>query len=190
MRVPGSVVDGRGQPFPQGVFLGRLAKNEEKWSEDGKNLDYILTFQDNTPLTPESPGVGARPFVQRVTVIFQNQSIVDVAEFTENTPFALQRTATVVTQLALALGYATRAEDGSVDFNIEEFLENLQAGAYKDRQIGYEVRHRAWKAKGKNPDGTPKTGSGVNAEAIRFFAAEANGAAAEITSLREARTRA
>lgn len=192
MRVPGHVVDGRGQPFPQGNFLGRIKEVKDNWSEDGKTCDYLLTLGDNTPIDEKSPNVGARPFITRLTVVFQNQSIVELVEFTEKTPFALQRTAGMVSQLAVALGYAARATDGSVDFNTEEFLENLLSGAYKDRQIGYEVRHRGWKSKEKNADGTPLK-SGTNAEPVRFFgtdgAAEAPVAAAPET-LREVRARA
>lgn len=191
MRVPGHIVDGKGQPFPQGTWLGRLDSVKDEWTEDNSGLEYILTLRDNTPVDPSAPNVGARPFTQRVTVIFKNQSIVDLVEFGETTPFALQRAATTVAQLAIALGYTTRSADGSVDFNTEEFLENLLSGAYKDRQVGYEVTHRNWKSKTqKNADGTAKTG--ISAEAGRFFDPNASGVAAPAAAadLREVRTRA
>lgn len=191
MRVPGHIVDGGGQPFPQGTFLGRLDSVKDAWTEDNAGLEYILTFRDNTPANADTPNVGARPFVQRITVIFQNQSIVDLVEFKDTTPFALQRSATLISQLAIATGYAQRAADGSVEFNTEEFLENLLSGAYKDRQYGYEVRHRTWKSKTqKNADGTAKTG--VSAELGRIFDpnATATTPVAAAADLREVRTRA
>jgi len=189
MRVPSHIVDGKGSPFPQGIFLGRLAEVKDEWTEDNTGLEYILTFRDNTSVSPNPVTVGARPFTQRITVIFKGQSIVDLVEFGETTPFALQRAATTITQLALALGYATRAADRSVEFNTEEFLENLLSGAYKDRQVGYEVTHRTWKSKTqKNSDGSAKTG--VSAEAGRFFDPNAQAPVAEAADLREVRARA
>lgn len=191
MRVPGHIVDGKGSPFPQGIFVGRLAEVKDEWTEDNSGLEYILTLRDNTPVSDNVSNVGARPFTQRVTVIFKGQSIVDLQEFGEKTPFALQRAVTTVSQLAIALGYTTRAADGSVDFNTEEFLENLLSGAYKDRQVGFEVTHRNWKSKTqKNSDGTAKTG--ISAEAGRFFDPNASAPApvTEAADLREVRTRA
>lgn len=190
MRVPGNVVDGRSSPFPQGNFLGTLGEVKENWSEDGKNLDYTIALNSITPIDPQSPQVGARPFTTRITVIFQNQSIVDLIEFTDTTPFALQRAASVASQLAVSLGYATRGTDGSVDFNTEEFLENLLTGSYKGRQVGFEVTHRNWTSKKqKNADGTPKTGT--SAELARLFNPQGETApVAESASLREARVRA
>lgn len=170
MRVPGHIVDNKGQPFPQGVFLGRLAETKDQWSEAGESAEYILTFRDNTPV--EGPNVGARPFTQRIQVVYQNQSIVDITEFGEKTPFSLQRAAGLVAQLAVALGYATRSIDGSVEFNTEELLENLLTGAYKDRQLGFEVKHRNWKSKTQK-DATGKPVTGTSAEIVRFFNPEA-----------------
>lgn len=191
MRVPGHIVDGKGSPFPQGIFLGRLAEVKDEWTEDNTGLEYVLTFRDNTPVSTEVSNVGARPFTQRITVIFKGQSIVDLTEIGETTPFALQRAITLVSQLAVASGYATRAADGSVDFNTEEYLENLLSGAYKDRQYGFEVRHRTWKSKTqKNADGTAQTG--ISAEANRFFDPNASptAPATAAADLREVRTRA
>lgn len=191
MRVPGNVVDGRSSPYPQGNFLGRIKEVKDNWSEDGKNCDYTITLGDNTPIDQKSPNVGARPFITRLTVIFQNQSIVEIVEFTDKTPYALQRTAGMVSQFAVALGYATRAADGSVDFNTEEFLENFLSGAYKDRQVGFEVNHRSWKSKNqKNADGSAKTGT--SAELGRVFNPEGEAApvASEPEALREVRARA
>jgi hypothetical protein len=171
MRVPGHIVDNKGQPFPQGTFLGRLAEVKDSWSEDGKSAEYILTFRDNSPV--DGPNVGARPFTQRIQVVYQDQSIVDITEFGERTPFSLQRAAGLVAQLAVALGYATRSLDGSVEFNTEELLENLLTGAYKDRQLGYEVKHRNWKSKTQK-DAAGKPTTGTSAEIVRFFNPEAS----------------
>lgn len=184
MRVPKHIIEGRGNPFPQGLFLGRLVEVKDNWSEDQKNLDYVLTFQDIAPI--EGPQVGARPFTQRVTVIFQDQSVVDIEQFDESVPFALQRSAGLITQLARALEFpfVEATPDDTADFNAEEFLENLAAGFYKDRVVGFAVRHRSWKSKTqKDVKGQPVTG--ISAEANRFFNPQAPTAPAQLELAKE-----
>jgi len=165
MRVPGNVIEGRGTPFPVGTFIGRLDKVEENASEDKKNLDLVLTFRDISTIG-EGPEVGARPFTQRVTVIFNDAFLADVTEFDDNVHFSLRRAAGLLTQIALAVGATTRTQDGSAELDMERFLESLTGGIYKDAQILFEVAHRPWTSK--------KTGrKGVSSEAVRFAAAEA-----------------
>ena len=144
MRVPSNVAAGRGSPFPQGVFLGSLGEVTTRWSDDQKNMDVILTFAENTPFDEDSPNVGARTKRQRVTLIFQGQALVDVEEFTDDVHVALQRSATLLTQTALALGFATLNEDKSVDIDLEAFLEQLTNNVFKGEVVVFEVRHRGY----------------------------------------------
>lgn len=191
--VPGSVVKGRGTPFPQGVYVGSLNKLEEAWSEDKKNLDFILTFRDNAPADENSPQIGARPLIQRVPVIRSGRSVVDLSgdDFTsEEVPFPLRLAAGQIAQLVVALGGPCSIdEDDSVSFDIEAFMEGLQAGLYNGRSVGFEVIHRKWTSK--------KTGrSGVAADVSRYFPVEDHGAPtaapedAEPAVVGEERTRA
>jgi len=181
-RIPGHVVAGTGSPFPAGVFLGRLADVKDTYSEDGKSLDFAMQFQDITPI--EGPQVGARPFTQRITIITNELSVVDVQEFNDEVPFRLRDAATLISQLAIALGYQmTVNADKSIEFNMEEFLENLQSGIYKDRVLGFEVRQRPGKK------GTPNA-SRVFSNITRIFNPEAQAApvAAEVTEEAPAET--
>jgi len=175
-KVPGNVVEGRGTPFPQGSFVGKLQKVDTAYSSSDRanapdakdNMEFVLTFNENAPADTESPNVGARPFTQRLTIIFKNQSLVDLTEFTDDTPFALRRAAGLIAQLAVALDApCTVGEDKSVTFDVNALLEGLQAGLYNGRQLGFTVTHRGWSSK--------KTGnSGTSAEASRFFGVEAS----------------
>lgn len=159
--VPAHVASGRRAPFPAGTFLGNLSKVEENWSEDKTGFALLLTFTDITPFDADSPQVGARPKMQRIPVIFNNQSLVDIVEFTDDVPFALSNAAKLVTQLGGALGLIRPNMDGSVDFDMEPFLNDLMAGAFNGSTVVFEVKHRAYasreakmaaKQTGKKPD--------------------------------------
>ncbi len=170
-KVPQDVLAGRGQPFPQGTFVSAANKIEQNTSEDKTGLELVVTLNENSPLDG-SPTVGKRPMTQRIPIVFQNQSVVDVEEFGENTPFALRRGAGLLGQLALALGVAQKQEDGGVIFDIENFLAGLVSGLYAKQAVGFSVYHRAWTSKkSKNPDGSFK--SGTSAEIGAFFPAGA-----------------
>jgi hypothetical protein len=162
--VPQNILEGKGLPFPAGTYISADNTVTQVWNEDKTNLDFVLKLQENKPI--EGSEVGKRPMTQRITVIFKNQSVVDVKAFDENTPFALQRSATLLSQLAVALGVATprsAAEGGGVVFDIENFLAGLASGLYTKQTVGFEVYHRPWKSK--------KTGnSGTSAEISKFMA--------------------
>jgi hypothetical protein len=153
-RIPAHVAAGRRAPFPAGVFLGELAKVQDSWSDDKTGLALLLTFTNVTPFDAESPQVGARPKTQRIQVIFDNQSLVDVTDFNDDVPLALQNAATLVTQMAEALGLVKPNADGSVDFELEPFLNDLMAGAFNGSALVFEVRHRQWKSKKTGNSGT------------------------------------
>lgn len=160
-RVPANVVDGKSPPFPMGAFVGTLTEIKDAWSEDQKNLDFATTFKDNVS-TDGTVNVGKRPFTQRIPVISKDESVVDVQDW-ENTSFILRRGATLLTQLAIAVGAVSKNEDGSADVNMEEFLQSLKAGLYNGRQIGFEVIHENWTSKDKKRSGT-------SARVANFFA--------------------
>jgi hypothetical protein len=172
MKAPKSVVDMKGQPFPVGTFISAEHEVTESWRSSVKEnpdlkdcLDLALVLKSNTP-TDESPTVGKRPMTQRIPVVFKNQSVVDVEDFDDpNLSFALQRGAGLLSQLALALGATTRAEDGSVDFDAETFLAALVSGQYKSTPIGFQVIHRNWSSKATGKSGT-------SAEVNAFFPVE------------------
>ena len=143
-RIPAHVASGRRAPFPAGVFTGKLTKCDENWSEDKTGLAYVITFSDNAPFDADSPDVGARPKMQRLQIIFNNVSLVDIVEFDDKVPFALANAATLITQLAEALGVVQPDADGSVDLDIEPFLQDLMAGAFDGSVVVFEVKHRAY----------------------------------------------
>lgn len=160
-RIPAHVASGRRAPFPAGVFMGEITKVDENWSEDKTGLALVVTLSNITPFDADSPEVGARPKMQRLQVIFNNQSLVDIVEFTDDVPFALANAATLVTQLAEALGVVQPNIDGSVDFEMEPFLNSLMAGEFLGNQVVFEVKHRAYasrdakaaaKMSGKKPE--------------------------------------
>lgn len=157
--IPQNILEGRGSPFPAGTYTSTENAIQQVWSEDKQNLDFVFKFTGNAPI--EGAEVGKRPLTQRVTVIFKNQSVVDIKNFDENTPFALQRSASLLAQLALALGVAQPRPEGGVTFDIENFLAGLASGLYSKATVGFEVYHRAWKSKAGK--------SGTSAEIARFF---------------------
>lgn len=159
--VPQNVLEGRGTPFPTGTYISAENAIQQVWNEDKTQLDFVFKFSENSPV--EGANVGKRPMTQRVTIIFKNQSVVDIATFDENTPFALQRSAGLLAQLALALGVAQpNPNGGGVTFDIENFLAGLASGLYSKATVGFEVYHRAWKSKATGKSGT-------SAEIARFF---------------------
>lgn len=163
-RIPGHVVDGKSPPFPQGKYAGDLVDVKNEWSEDLANLNITLTFKNNTPLNG-APTVGARPFMERISVIANKQSVVDVVDF-DSAPYGLRLAAGKLTQIAVAFGApVTVMPDKSVDVDLNGFLTALTANAYQGKRTGFEVVHRAWKSK--------KTGKeGVSAEGIAYFPVE------------------
>lgn len=162
-RVPDSVVTGR-SPFPAGVYRGRLDSAAERVQKDKdgneKAVFVDVVFRDNVTIDGVA-SVGARPYRQSFAIIMNGQSLTDITEYSEETPFLLRRSAGLLAQLALALGAASRDSDtNDVLFDINALLEDLQHGVYKDKMVMFEVQNRAYKRK----DGTP----GMDDSALRF----------------------
>lgn len=162
--VPKSVVEGRSGPFPVGTYIGVLAEAKERWfkdSETGKEtmLFLDLNFGNNAPLNGNGQQVGARSFRPSIVLVTSNKertkkfALVDITEFSDDTPFALQNAASMASQLALAFGAASIDQEGNVKFDLGSFIENLAAGAYKGRSVVFEVTHRAWKSKATGKSG-------------------------------------
>lgn len=168
-QVPKDVLEGRSTPFPSGSYLSHSNKVEQKWSEDKTNLDFVFTLSENTPI--EGANVGKRSLTDRITVIFKGQSVVDLKGFDDNTPFALRRAATILSQLAQAWGISQPTAEGGVTFDIESFMAGLVSGLYAKQPVAFEVYHRAWTSK-------DKTKSGVSAQVARFYQPQSNGAVA------------
>ena len=161
-RIPAHIAGGRRSPFPKGVFVGTLNKVEDRWSDDKTDMALNLTFNNITPI--DGPQVGSRHKFQRLQVIFDGQSLVEIEDWTEGkVPLALVDAAGLVTMLEEALGFALRNAGGENVADNEQFLEQLMAGVYNGRAVGFEVQNRTWKSK--------KTGkSGIDDSCIRFFA--------------------
>ena len=147
MRVPGSVATGKRPPFPEGTFAGTLTDVKEAWNDDQNACDLLLTFSENTAV--EGPEVGARPKMQRITVVYHDGDsghasvpLADIEEFTDDTPFRLRDAATLLTQLAVAIGAAAPEENNDVEFDMGQFIESLTGGVFKGETVIYGVRHR------------------------------------------------
>jgi hypothetical protein len=163
-RYSSNVVEGKSPPFPAGVFVGKLTEAKEEWyssdktNPDGKDSVRLnLTFKEITPLDG-APQVGTRPLGQRIDVVVKKQSIVEIEDLEDPAvPFNLRQSATLVIQLALALGVATRNGDGTLDFEMGPFLEALSAGNFTNQSVRFAVEQRQYGSKTqKNPDGTAK----------------------------------
>lgn len=164
-RIPDSVVTGR-SPFPAGVYRGNLDSAAERSTKDKEGNEtgvfVDVVFKDNQTIDGKTQ-VGARPYRQSFAIIQKGLSLVDITEYSDETPFMLRRSAGLLAQLALALGAASRdAETNDVVFDMNTFLEDLQHGVYKGRPVLFEVQNRAYKRK----DGTPA----VDDSAQRFAA--------------------
>lgn len=173
--VPRSVVEGRSGPFPLGTYIGVMQETKQRWfknNDTGKETTLFLdvTIGNNAPLD-KGQQVGARTFRPSLTLVTTDQggkkhALVDLTEFDgDNVPFALQQSAGVASQLAMAFGAASVDAAGNVSYDLGEFVEGLAANLYKGRSIVFEiVKHRPWTSK--------KTGkSGVEAIA-RYMSAE------------------
>ena len=159
--IPAHVATGRRSPFPAGVFAGTLKDVKENWSEDKTGLFLLLTLGDVTPADEKSPNVGSRPKIQRLSIIFDNVSVVDIEVFDDNVPMTLSQSAGLITMLAKAFGVAVANADGSVDYDMGEFLEDLMGKVYNGKNVIFEVQNRSWKSK--------KTGnSGIDDSIIVF----------------------
>lgn len=180
--VPKSVVEGRSGPFPIGTYIGILGDVKERWFKDNETgkettLFLDLSFGNNAPLNGNGTQVGARTFRPSIVLVTSNKektkkfALVDITEFSDDTPFALQNAASMASQLALAFGTAHIDTEGNVNFDLGAFIENLAAGAYKGRSIVFEITHRPWKSKATGK-------SGVEARP-RFMSAEPGNAAPE-----------
>ena len=172
-RIPSSVAQGKRPPFPKGVFIGTIEAAKTDWSQDQTKMVVLVTLTNNSPADSESPQVGARKKMQRIQIIDrlkdakESVALVDVTDFNDiSVPISIQRSATLVTQLALALGAAKAVEGGDVDLDTEQFLEALTSGAFNGREVVFEVNHREWKSK--------TTGSsGVSDDIVHFASADA-----------------
>ena len=110
---------------------------------------------------------GARPYRVRIPVIWDGVGLVDVEEFNDDVPFVLQRSASLISQLAVALGAARMdAATHDIDFDMEAFLEELEEDVYKNEAVMFEVQHREWTSKDKKR-------SGVSDDPSSFAPAEA-----------------
>lgn len=162
-RYTSNVVEGKSPPFPAGTFIGTLKEaKSEYYASDSKQPDkkdavrVNLAFKEITPV--EGPNVGARPLTQSINVVRGGQSIVEIADPTdESVPFPLRQAITLTLQLALALGAATVNGDGTVDFDIGPFLESLEAGVHNGHPVMFSVEQRSYNSKtAKNADGSFK----------------------------------
>lgn len=152
--VPRNVIEGRSAPFPAGVYLGRLNEAKEAWSEDQKSLNVSVQIRDITAL--DGPNVGARPYSQRLAIVAKGYNVVDLKDFTDdNIPFPIRTSAGLLTQIAIAFGAATVTPEGA-RVDLDRFLQDLVAGAYKDRVVQFSVEQRSFDSKTqKTPDGKP-----------------------------------
>ena len=142
-RIPRRIVDNRPQPFQPGVYMGELTEVQEQWSDDKKNLELVMIFTNNTAVDGDwDPG--NRRFYQRANIIRDGMSMVDVEAFDDNVHYALQRAASLLGQMAVAVG-AANVENGDVLVEWDSFLENLQNGMFKGKKVLYQVYHRTYK---------------------------------------------
>lgn len=180
MKVPGHVAQGRRAPFPPGIFVGSLKAAQANYDESG-TAALLLTFRDIAPGDADSPNVNGRPKSQRVQIIDKNPKnpeelvmLADIAEFNDDVPLSLQRSATLLTQLALAFGVGTASPNGDVDVDMGTFLEDLENNVYADADVVFEVTHRPWYPKGAKKVEENKR---VSDDIIRFAAVQAAEAA-------------
>lgn len=178
MRIPQHIVDGKSPPFPAGTFEGALGEVKDEWyPSDRKNKpdtndSFRLAIGFTDIATLDGPTVGKRPLIQRIDIIRAGHSLVDVTEFNDDVPFSLRQSATLLSQLAIAVGAATPAADGSgLDVNMEQFIEQLQAKLFQGRRVVFEVQQRTYDSKtNKNADGSAQK---VTTSNIVGFSAQA-----------------
>lgn len=180
--VPTRIVENRPSPFPEGVYMGRIKQVDERWNDDQTRLNFTIVMKDIT-LVEGDTNPGARPYRFRLPVIWDGISLVDIEEFTDDTPFLLERAAGTLSQLAQALGLGEQTALGTeVDF--QELLEGLQEGQYNDIDVLFGVAHRTYtiKSTGKQAvDDGPSFFKPVDGDEEEYEEAEADEAeAAEV----------
>lgn len=158
LTVPKAVVDNQYVAFPKGTFSGEFNRVEdnERGTAGGDDWRFSLRgmFRNLTPMDEETPEVGARPFRADMTIIWDNQSLVELvnSESIGDLPFQLSRGLGSLSQLAVAVGAAARDEKGNVSFDLETFIQDLRENKYNERPVIIEVGHYTTKA---DPD-TPR----------------------------------
>lgn len=149
--VPTSLVDNEYELFPEGTFAGELASAERQEYDDGERITIRAAFANTRGLGEDAPETNGRTFTGEIPVRHGGQSVTEIADFSNSEiPFPLRLGAGWLAGLAEAVGAATRDEEtGVVDVDFAEFLEALQDGEFKDREVAFEVRHRTY----ENNDG-------------------------------------
>jgi len=180
MKIPSHVAEGKSPPFPEGTFVGKLIEAKQEWyASDTKNAPdkkdsarLTLTFKEITPV--EGPQVGARPLMQRLDIVRPPKpgqtpiSIVDVTEWDDSIPYGIRQSATLFSQLGLALGAASFDATGNVDVDLDEFITALSGGVFTNREVLFTVEQRSYDSKTrKNPDGSAKKETVANVIAFK-----------------------
>lgn len=157
LKVPKKLVDQEREPFPPGIFDGELVKFElrkEVSEETGEITRAALrpSFVNLTPVDEKTPHPGNRPFTgfgAEIPIVHDGISLLEIEENGgivdwDSLPYSLQRGATLLTQAALAFGWAKRDEAGNALVPFKEFLEVALAedSPFNGRKLRIRVTNR------------------------------------------------
>ena len=174
------------QPFPAGPWIGEFEDVEVRslpdWSEwkkpessgyestDGEELSIQIgrnRFAGNVPSGEEAPTVGEKKKFFNLVLRDGNRTVEDVdVDARSVSYFKLQKSARMLANLAIALGWTDEAGD-SIEVR-DGFVDALRSGAFKGDRVGFTIYHRGYNT--TNPDGSK--GRGIAEEIEGFFAAE------------------
>lgn len=166
--------------FPEGSFVGTIEEVRTRafpdWinpstnprggyaSTDGETLSIQLGGNVNLDEGGASAG-NQKMFID--FVIRDGDVTVEAGPEIPEVSWQMQKSAALLTNLALALGATEEIEDEAGNVFItttEDFLSSLQSGALTGSRVGFTTYHRPWTSK------AGKTGTEVNTS--EFFAAE------------------
>lgn len=150
--IPKAVADNDIEPFPVGIFRGKLTEVSTYTNDEGTYGAVNLRFEDVTPLDEASNDPGNRPYTDRITIMAQDEdgnllALPEIDDFTGDLPFGIRMGAGLLASLADALGAAERDEDRNVLVDIGAFLDALTSETFEGEEVSFQVTH--WTNKDK-----------------------------------------
>ncbi len=175
--IPGSVLNRRSL-FPEGHFSGTISAVKDDKNPAGTIGSIAFQLINNEQLEDGAKDPGKRPHFVRIPVWMEvknkkgKTSTLMTSEIDpedDDIPFMLSQAVGQLGQLAVCLGQCEVAPDGSIDLDLEEFIESFRAedgekSDFDGEEVEFIVQHRRYKAKSGPNEG--KTMTAVNTDFV------------------------
>jgi len=142
VKVPNAVADNRPSPFPLGTYNGEITDVEDRWAgADNTTMFVRVVLANITPADEATGDVGKRTHREDLCFMYDGDSLFDLDEISDGTPFLFQRAAGLLASLATATGHADRG-DSAIEFDAESYGGLLREGELVGQEVKFQIRHR------------------------------------------------